>query len=243
MSRINFFPRVLLGCLAVGLLGGCATQQKSLRDPAYAPVVPHNTQPQMHVQNPAAYPSGGMVTSGSIYNPATSRFLFEDYRARRVGDVLSVILLEQTKANKTASTATKKAAGVKMKAPTILGHRITHNGKDLLSAEIDGKVDFAGQGDSAQSNSLNGQITVTVAKILPNGNLEVRGEKLLYLNQGSEVVRIRGIVRPSDIRADNTIYSNQIANAEITYKGKGIVADSNEAGWLTRFFNSRFWPM
>ena len=83
---------------------------------------------------------------------------------------------------------------------------------------------------------------MTVADVLPNGFLKVQGEKIMNLNQGSEVIRIRGIIRPQDISSANTIESQQIANAEITYKGKGMVADSNDAGWLTRFFNSGWWP-
>lgn len=246
MTKLTCFTRTAMvqmaPIVAVLFLGACASQPTNLRDPAYAPVIPH---PAQAVPNHTAMarPSHASVASGSIYSPSTSRFLFEDYRARRVGDVLTVVLQERTKAAKSASTATKKANSVAMKAPTLLGQQITHNGKQLLSAEMEGAVDFAGEGDSAQSNSLNGEVTVSVSQVLANGNLMVRGEKLLYLNQGSEVVRIRGIVRPSDIRADNTIYSNQIANAEITYKGEGVIADSNEAGWLTRFFNSKWWPM
>lgn len=246
MNKNNRQPGNLLALagVAIGILflSACASQPKNLRDPAYAPVISHPAQAVPN-QTGMVTPSHASVASGSIYSPSTSRFLFEDYRARRVGDVLTVILQEKTKAAKKASTATKKKNAVAIKAPTLMGHQITHNGKQLLSAEMDGSVDFGGEGDSSQSNSLAGEVTVTVAQVLANGNLLVRGEKLLYLNQGSEVVRIRGMVRPSDIRADNTIYSNQIANAEITYKGEGVIADSNEAGWLTRFFNSKWWPM
>lgn len=224
------------------LLGGCAVQQQNLRDPSYAPVVAPSPNPPRPSFPSANNPMQQLMT-GSIYNPSTSRPLFEDYRARQVGDVLTVILQEYTDASKKAGTATKKASNVDMSSPTIFGRPITHNGVPVLDAKINGKVDFAGEGTSSQSNSLKGNITVTVSQILPNGNLVVRGEKLLYLNQGSEVVRIRGIVRPSDISASNTIHSTQIANAEITYKGKGVVADSNEAGWLTRFFNSKWWPL
>ncbi len=224
------------------LLGGCAARQQSLRDPAYAPVVAPSPNPPTPSFPSASNPMQQLMT-GSIYSPATSRSLFEDYRARRVGDVLTVVLREQTDASKQAGTATKKASNIDMSSPKIFGRGITRNGVPILDTNIKGKVDFAGEGSSSQSNSLKGNITVTVAQVLPNGNLVVRGEKLLYLNQGSEVVRIRGIVRPSDISSTNTVYSTQIANAEITYKGKGIVADSNDAGWLTRFFNSGWWPL
>ena len=97
-------------------------------------------------------------------------------------------------------------------------------------------------GDSSQSNSLSGNITVTVAAVHPNGNMLVRGEKLLTLNQGAEVVRISGLVRPVDVTPQNTVLSTQIADAQITYSGTGAIAQSNQQGWLARFFNSPYWP-
>lgn len=233
----------IVGLMTVSLLlGGCAARLQTLHDPAYAPVVAPSNNPPAPSFPAASNPMQQLMT-GSIYSPSTSRSLFEDYRARRVGDVLTVILREQTDASKQAGTATKKASNVDMPSPRIFGRDITHKGVPILETKINGKVDFSGEGSSNQSNSLKGNITVTVAQVLPNGNLVVRGEKLLYLNQGSEVVRIRGIVRPTDISSTNTVYSTQIANSEITYKGKGIVADSNDAGWLTRFFNSGWWPL
>jgi flagellar L-ring protein precursor FlgH len=246
MIKRNSLPRYISPLIAVVstslLLGGCAAQKQTLRDPAYAPVVgaaPNPPAPRF----PAKVNPVQQVMTGSIYNASTSRFLFEDYRARRVGDVLTVILMEQTNASKKAGTTTKKASNVELPSPKLFGRHVTRGGVPILETSVNGKIDFAGEGDSRQSNSLKGNITVSVSQVLPNGNLVVRGEKLLYLNQGSEVVRIRGIVRPVDISANNSIYSNQIANAEITYKGKGVIADSNEAGWLTRFFNSKWWPL
>jgi flagellar L-ring protein precursor FlgH len=168
--------------------------------------------------------------------------LFEDYRARRVGDILTVVLEEKTNADKKASTATAKNSNIETPAPKLFGRGISIWGRDILDSKVSSKVDFAGEGGSSQSNSIKGNVTVTVSEVLPNGFLKVRGEKIMSLNQGSEVIRIRGIIRPQDISSANTIESQQIANAEITYKGKGMVANSNDAGWLTRFFNSGWWP-
>lgn len=216
------------------LLGACSSMpQPSLRDPAYRPVAAQAVK-QADARQQAE--------SGSIYNPGTNRFLFEDYRARRVGDILTVILEEKTNADKTASTSTAKNTSIETPAPKLFGRGVSIWGREIMDSQASSKVDFSGEGGSSQSNSIKGNITVTVAQVLPNGFLLVRGEKLMALNQGSEVVRIKGIVRPVDITSANTIQSQQIANAEITYKGKGMVADSNEAGWLTRFFNSGWWP-
>ena len=191
---------------------------------------------------PAPQPACASV-NGSIYQCHNNRFLFEDLKARRVGDVLTILLQESTQSNKSASTSTKKGSGVTVAPPTIFGRGVTHNGKSILDASISSDSEFSGSGDSSQSNSLQGSVTVHVVQVLPNGNLVVRGEKTLTLNQGSEVVQVSGIVRATDITAANEVYSTQIANAKITYSGKGIVADSNAAGWATRFFHSKWWPL
>ena len=233
MTKLNTLRYLFLFGTLWGL-GACSHMyQGSLRDPDYRPVIaPVVEQPASHIQ-PA---------DGSIYKPATNRFLFEDHRARRVGDILTVVLEEKTNADKKASTATKKKSNMKTPIAKLFGRGLSFHGRDILSSEISSNSDFSGEGDSSQSNSIKGNVTVTVADVLPNGFLKVQGEKIMNLNQGSEVIRIRGIIRPQDISSANTIESQQIANAEITYKGKGMVADSNDAGWLTRFFNSGWWP-
>ncbi len=179
---------------------------------------------------------------GAIYQAATNRFFFEDIRARRVGDVINVILDEQTNASKTASTNAAKGSSVGFPTPTLFGGTVTAMGRDLLSNEVTASSDFAGSADSSQSNKLTGSIAVVVDKVLSNGNLWIRGQKQLTLNQGSEVVQVSGLIRPMDITPENTIQSNQIADANITYGGRGLLADSNRPGWMTRVFNSPFWP-
>lgn len=222
--------RVLIAAL-IPLLGACASSQ-TLKDPAYAPTLPPMVMPPAQTQ-----------VTGSIYQANTSLHLFEDIKARRVGDLITVILKENTSASKKADTNTNKTNEIEMASPELFGQEVKVNGNPLLSASVDSDVTFSGKGASSQSNSLSGDITVTVAGVYPNGNLLIRGEKLLTLNQGSEVVRIAGIVRPVDVTPENTVYSTQIANAEITYSGNGIVADSNNAGWLMRFFNLAWFPI
>jgi len=116
------------------------------------------------------------------------------------------------------------------------------NNKEVLSNSIASDREFNGTGDASQSNSLNGRVTVTVSDVLPNGYLVVQGEKRLSLNQGSEHIRFSGIVRPADIKSDNTVKSTSVANAQIIYGGSGSLADSSKPGWLTRIFNSPLWP-
>lgn len=187
----------------------------------------------------AAMPDYGPV-NGSIFNRATARPLFEDVKARSVGDVLTVVLAESMNAKKSASTTTQKDSAIAMPVPTLMG--LPNKDLDFLNNQIDAKRGFKGAGDSAQSNALTGTITVTVVDVLPNGNLLVRGEKKVELNRGEEHIRLSGIVRPADVSPANTVASTRVADAHITYSGTGEVADSNVAGWLSRFFSSVIWP-
>jgi flagellar L-ring protein precursor FlgH len=119
---------------------------------------------------------------------------------------------------------------------------MTFHGNSFLSGTINNGNTFSGAGDSKQSDSLIGAITVTVVKRLPNGNLVVRGQKLVQINQGEEYVRLQGIIRPIDIAPDNTISSQQVADAQIAYGQTGALADANQPGLLSRFFNSPWLP-
>ena len=189
-----------------------------------------------------AQPVPAELNHGAIYQPASAQGLFEDYKARRVGDVLTVLLAERTQAQKSANASTSKDSSVDFPSPTLLGREVTRNGVPILENRVDASRSFEGQGDAAQSNMLEGSITVTVAHVLPNGNLIVQGEKWMRINQGEEYIQLRGIVRPVDVRADNTVLSTQIASAELAYGGTGTVAASSSPGWLSRFFNSPLWP-
>ncbi len=153
-----------------------------------------------------------------------------------------VRLVERTNASKNSQTSTSKSTAASFDNPTLFGVQPTHNGVPLLESSLSGDTAFDGAGSSSQSNSLLGDITVTVTERLPNGNLRIRGEKWVTLNQGREFIRLSGIVRPYDIRTDNSIISTQIADAQITYSSKGVLADANRMGLISRFFNSVFHP-
>ena len=195
-------------------------------DPDYAPVMP--------------VPYAPATVNGAIYQHGNNLVLYEDIKARRVGDTLTIVLAEQTNANTKAATSTKKENDIDLPAPTVMGRTATHS-KTPLTNTFETEQDFSGKGDSSRSNSLSGSITVTVVETLTNGNLKVRGEKLINLNQGSEYIRIKGIVRPRDIAPDNTVLSTKVAHAQISYGGTGALADANRHGWLSRFF-LKLWP-
>jgi flagellar L-ring protein precursor FlgH len=213
------------------LVGACAT----------ARVEP---DPTANIDFHPVYASNGLqaVSSGAVFNPAGSYDLFMDMRARAVGDILTIALIEKTNAQKEQSTSTAKKSKTDTGTPIIAGGPVTWNGKQILNNSIAGDRAFDGKADSSQSNSLIGNITVSVADRLPNGNLLVRGEKLININQGEEYIRLQGIVRPVDIGPDNTVASTKVADAKISYSARGALADSNRQGWLSRFFNSPIFP-
>jgi flagellar L-ring protein FlgH len=201
--------------LAILLLQGCASTRIEVQpDPLYAPV---------DLKAARFKP----VNNGSIYQQGRSVRLFEDSKAFRIGDLLSITLSESTNASKSAATNTAKDDSVALGAGTLLGGTPTYKGLSVLNNELSAERAFTGSGDSAQSNSLKGEITVMVVDIFPNGNLLVRGEKILGLNQGSEFIRLSGIVRPQDVSANNVVLSGKLANSRIYYGGGGVVAESN----------------
>jgi flagellar L-ring protein FlgH len=181
-------------------------------------------------------------TDGAIYQAGQQMELFADLKARRVGDVLTIVLNESTNASKNAVTKTAKTTAVANTGPTIFGKTITTKGVPILNTSMSGADSFDGEGSSTQSNSLAGSLTVTVVDVQANGNLVVQGDKNLKLNQGDEFVHISGVVRPADIATNNTVTSDKLADARISYSGKGVVDSSNRMGWLARFFNSPFAP-
>jgi flagellar L-ring protein FlgH len=229
----GLIARLLTSLLLVGALAACSASGGPIRYPG---------GDDRFVSTPPPAPREAIDNHGSIFHAASSQSLFQDYKARRVGDVLTVVLAERTNARKSTAASTSKESSVSVPGPTIGGRPVTRNGVPLLETEIAGSRSFDGQGDAAQSNLLEGSITVTVADVLPNGNLRVQGEKWLHINQGQEYIRLRGIVRPVDIRADNSVLSTQVADAQLGYGGTGTIAHSSSPGWLSRFFNSPAWP-
>ena len=222
-------PRLAGGAvLGAVLLSGCGM----------FPAKEHKPEPLVTRVLPAPAPR----TEGAIYQAGQQMELFADLKARRIGDILTIKLNESTAASKSAVTKTTKATAVANTGPTIFGKTITTKGVPILNTSMTGSDSFDGQGASTQSNSLAGSLTVTVTDVQANGNLVVQGDKTLKLNQGEEFVHIAGVVRPADIATDNTVTSDKIADAHISYSGKGVTDSANRMGWLARFFNSAYAP-
>ena len=221
---------VSLTSLALTVLAsGCASRLGPMGGGEFTPAPPPVVAPPTY-------------EGGSLYTATHSMRLFEDLRARRVGDVITVLLNERTDASKSANTSTAKDSTVGISPSTLLGRPVTRNGSSATEVTLSGEREFEGSGASSQSNQLNGSITVTVVDVLPNGLLAVQGEKWIQINQGREYVRLKGLVRAIDVSSRNSVNSSQIANAQIAYGGKGSLNDANREGWLARFFSNVVWP-
>ena len=219
---------LLTFCMAQQLVACVIHQAPVIDDPAYAPAF-------------SLAPPEAQKTNGSLYSGEQVFELFSDTKARKPGDIIEVILSESTVSSKSANVEIKKDAEIANNRATLMGE-ITRAGGLDLSSSATSERDFSGEADASQRNNLRGSISVTVMEVWPNGTLVVRGEKWMRINTGDEFIRLSGLIRPQDVRNDNTIQSTKIANARITYSGTGALADSQSQGFLGRFFNSAYWP-
>jgi len=222
----------LVAVILMALLSGCSNTvelSKALpNDPDFAPILPEE-------EEAAIIPTGSLFKANYVNN------IYSDSKAHRTGDIISVILSESTQANKNAKTELKKENSSELDTVMGLGgNPLTLNG-NTLEFGLNQNSNFKGDSKADQGNSLSGDISVHVLKVLPNGNLMIRGEKWLTLNNGDEYIRLTGVIRPKDINSN--IMSTKVANARIQYAGTGSFADANEQGWLTKFFSSSWWPL
>jgi len=174
---------------------------------------------------------------GAIYQAGSEISLYQDVKARRVGDILTVLLVEETSGQNSSDSNVNQSTAMSIQPPTFGG-----SARPNMTVDLNSENAFSGQSGSSQSNRLNGSIAVTVHAVLPNGNLVVEGEKRIRINQGNEYVRLEGVVRPIDIDTYNTLYSTQIADARISYRDKGTQGGASTPGWGAKILFSPFWP-
>jgi flagellar L-ring protein FlgH len=209
--------------LTGALLAGCVTSA-----PSTAVHQPMTVRPEARAQAVAA--------NGSIYNIATARPLFEDRRARLVGDTITINIAEKTAAAKKSDTKADRSDDRSLSVPTIAGLPLKSLQGTSLAASS--STAFEGKGENSSENNFTGTLTVTVIEVYPNGNLLVSGEKQIGLKEGEEFVRFSGVVNPNTITASNSVQSTQVADARIEYKANGFLDTAQVMGWLGRFFLS-----
>lgn len=193
-----------------------------------------------HVEYPPTLPGDNVPppkSNGTIYQSGHEISLYQDRIAYHVGDILTIRLEEQTQGQKKAKTKTDKTATNKFAVNEAFGANLTN----ALALDTSSEQKFDGNGESNQQNALTGTISVTVIRVLSNGNLMIQGESWVTINFGREYVQLTGIVRRDDIDPDNTVSSQRVSNARIVYSGNGQVANASRGGIITQFFN-KFWP-
>lgn len=225
----RFRLQTVAALMLLALLGACAmTPPANVHQPMTTRPAP---LPQVTQRDGAIYQAALTGRAGYSYRP-----LFEDKRARAVGDVLTININETTAASKTADTTAGRTNSNTMAVTGLAGLP----GKSFLGSNLGASSAnaFEGKGASASNNTFTGIITVTVSEILSNGNLVVSGEKQIGINQGSEYVRFSGVVNPAWISPANDISSTQVADARLEYRGNGYIDEAQTMPWLARFFLS-----
>ena len=218
MSPI-IYKNYLTFVIAALFISGCSPQVEDAVSLDYQPIYPMTSE------------VSDKLPDGSIYSIQASGLFATDRRASKIGDILTVAFAESFQATKSQNAATSKSSSNQISLPGIIpGSDLEERISNALTSSSDRS--FTGSGSTAQSNSLTGQISVHVVRVLPGGNLEIMGQKRLVLNKGDEYIRVSGVVRPEDISADNVILSDRIASANIQYIGAGDIADPANQGWL-----------
>lgn len=210
-----------LALAAVLLLAGCSLlpQETIVQQPTTALPLPQYDTPS----------NGAIYHAGYNYRP-----LFEDRRARNVGDTLTIVIAENTSVNKKGSSSAERTSSLGIDVPIIA----KLPGKNFMGMEATAETSnkFDGKGESATSNNFSGTITATVKQVLPNGNLVVAGEKQVAFPSGVEYIRVSGVVTPRTLDRQNAVLSTQVADARIEYKARGYIDEAQIMGWLARFF-------
>ncbi len=217
MTQNTSMIRIALPAIALVAVSACTSE----RPTGFA------STPPPPVAAAPAQANGAIFQAASGYAP-----LHFGQRAHRVGDLVTVVLTERTTTTKSASSATDRSGGFSLTPPSV--GPLSFDPGNLNSGS---SSSFNGQGDASQTSSLRGDISVTIAEVRPNGTALVRGEKLMQFSQGEEWIQLSGIIRLADIDRDNRIASQRLADANITYGGKGAVQRASREGWLSRFFN------
>jgi flagellar L-ring protein FlgH len=222
-------------CLFLLFLSGCSATSPS--EVVKAP------EPLEEIQSGRAQEK----TAGSLWSNDEAS-IYSDHKAHNIGDIISVTISEKASASKEASTSSGKtsnyAAGITNlfgleKSGDLLNKAPNIDLKNLVNTNFTNKFD--GNGKTASKGDLTAHLSVQVMDLYPNGNLKIRGGKEVTVNNEVQIIYITGIVRPVDITAANTIDSNKILNARISYTGKGVISDNQDVGWLGRTFD-HLWP-
>jgi flagellar L-ring protein precursor FlgH len=210
------------------MLAGCAT-------PALEPAVP---PPAVHYKTPEV-----KRTDGSLWNPVEDgAYYFSDYKAHRVGDIIRVNISESSTGKKVANTKTERKSEIEATTNNIFNIQENHpEFAERLGLEAEFEDKFEGKATTDRRGELTATITAIVTEVFPNGNMAIEGHREVLVNNEKETITLTGIIRPGDLSPSNTIQSGKIADARISYNGRGVLNDKQRPGWLIRIVDW-VWP-
>ncbi|MDD5286067.1 MAG: flagellar basal body L-ring protein FlgH [Desulfuromonadaceae bacterium] len=220
----------ILLILLIVLMAGCATEKITVKTPG---------SDEQQSKPLADY------SNGSIWQ-ATSNGVTEDFKARRRGDIITIVITETSSASKEAKTDTSRDSAISASIPNFMGLQnvgLIKNNLGDLSKMIDAKAgsSYAGAGSTSRQENLNATLTARVIDVLPNGNLRIEGRRNIRVNEEDQEIVLEGTVRPRDIGQNNTVNSIYVADAKISYSGRGIISDRQKPGWLMNIID-KVWP-
>lgn len=234
---------LLAGCMASAPKVAVREPTTLLVQPGAAPQAAGATAAAQAVPGPVsagqdATTRGAAPSAGAIFQAGSFRGLFEDRRARLVGDILTIRIQEKHSARRSSNSTLDRSGSVEARIAMIPFTSPTSRQYERLRAEGSSESSFEGKGATGTDNEFNGTITVTVIEVLPNGNLVVSGEKQVGINRNVETLRFSGVVNPATVLPGNLVSSTQVADARLEVRGRGDIDRAQTTGWLTRFFLS-----
>jgi flagellar L-ring protein precursor FlgH len=213
----------LIIIVSILFINGCSTYVEEVNNKQFKPLTP--SFEEFNRENPS---------NGAIFSTSSSGLFSSDRRAKKVGDILSVTLSETFSSNKAVTNSSGKT--------DTIGAEVGPTGILRNFAGLGGSASktnsFSGSMATNQSNSLSGTLSATVVRVFPNGNLEIKGQKKLRITEGTEYIRLSGIIRPQDISTTNSVSSAKIAEAQIEYVGAGILDSATKPGWGSKIFRA-----
>ena len=222
------WSKVMLAVLGVLVWTGCLTTQSSTKTTISSP---HEVS-QQALQPPA-------TTEGSLWSAKRSTHLFSDLKARNVGDIVTINVVESATASKNATTKTSRESEMAAKWTGVL-QKMTG---DWVGGEVSAGLNnnFDGKGETTRSSQLAAYITAQVIQVLPNGYLVIQGHRQVRVNNENQIINVQGVIRTEDINANNIVLSTYIADARIELIGEGVISDKQRPGWLARILDW-VWP-
>ena len=233
--------------LAVAALTGCAER-------IHQPMSVANQEAALRNPPVETFPEPALRAEGSLFDSDSPHLnLFADTKAHRVGDIVTINIVENSRASKNAATTAGRSNTIQARTNALMGYENPTNVPliggifDSLNYNPNAGVDvsynaaFSGSGTTSRNENMNARLSARVIQVLPNGNLVIRGSQEILVNNERQYITVQGVVRPNDITADNTVLSTYIADARIDYSGQGDISRKQREGWLSRFFDT-VWP-